>query len=311
MAPLPRPWRAKALAQSAFAAVPGGRTANAWGQKLVTGTAELSAEHFADKWFNACLHLPVFHEFTRPPTVLELGTGWYPVTPLVLWLAGAHQVTTADIEDLWCPTRAGQSAAAILEALDSDPIAQTYTWSAERIDVLAAALANNNGQLNAPDLTPHGLTAVLGDVRHLDLSPGSIDLFTSNATLEHVPVTTIGEIFQTFGTLASDQARMSHYTDMADHYAYFDPSIGYFNFLRYSEKQWHKYNNRLHFQNRARVTTYRQLHADTGWEIIHEQTWSGDESALHSVPISADFRDVQTKHLLVKHVHHVSCLADQ
>lgn len=311
MAPLPRPWRAKALAQSAFAAVPGGRKANALGQKFVTGTATLSPEHFADKWFNACLHLPVFHEFTTPPTVLELGTGWYPVTPLVLWLAGARQSTTADIEDLWCPIRAGHTAAAIVDALKVDPVAQTYNWSAERIGQLQTTLDQNHGQLTADALTSYGFSSVIGDVRTLDLNPGSVDLFTSNATLEHVPVDTIADIFAAFGDLASANARMSHYTDMADHYAYFDPSIGYFNFLRYSEKQWQKYNNRLHYQNRARVTTYRQLHEDSGWQIIHEQTWSGDESALHSVPISADFRDVQTKHLLVKHVHHVSCRTEQ
>lgn len=308
MVQIPRHWRAKALAQATFASLPSGRAINALGQKLVTKTAELSEDHFADKWFNATLHLPVFHEFTSLPATLELGTGWYPVTPLTLWLAGAHQVTTIDVEDLWSDHRAGHVAEAVLNAVKTDPVASKYPWSKSRQQLLHATLKSHDGALPREALAGDGLTAKVADALTVDIPPASIDLFTSNATLEHIPPEDIRRIFSHFATLAAPGAKMSHYTDLADHYAYFDSSIGYFNFLRYSDKQWRKYNNRFHYQSRARITTYRDVHAESGWHLIHEQTWSGPESELHTIPVSADFGLLSAQDLLVKHAHQVSSL---
>lgn len=309
MARIPRHWRAKALAQAAFASLPSGRAINGLGQKLVTKTAELSEDHFADKWFNATLHLPVFHEFTTSPATLEMGTGWYPVTPLTLWLAGARHVTTLDVEDLWSDQRAGHVAEAVLGAINTDPAVSKYPWSSTRQELLRATLDSHEGALPRQALAGDGFSALIADALTVDIPASTIDLFTSNATLEHIPTQDIGPIFKRFASLATPRARMSHYTDLADHYAYFDPRIGYFNFLRYSDRQWRKYNNRFHYQSRARITTYRALHADSGWQLLHEQTWSGHESELHTIPVSADFGLLAPQDLLVKHAHHVSCLA--
>lgn len=296
-----RHWRVKAAAQGAFSLLPDPQRINQIAQRYITRTAELSDDHYVDKRGNAALH-----ETTIPHRLgdraalrsLELGTGWYPVTPLVLWLGGVGDVHTIDIQDLWSPRRAGQVAARLL--------AESATWDAvdeSRVDRLQWVLDAGDGELTSHVLSHNGFHCHVGDAAKAPLDAGSVDLFTSNATLEHVPGVEIERIFTGFAQLAANGSWMSHYIDLADHYAYIDPSITFYNFLQYSDSQWVRYNNSLHYQNRLRIDDYERIHETTGWVVMGREVTRGDERELDGLVLADQYAARDPKTLLVKHAH--------
>jgi hypothetical protein len=84
---------------------------------------------------------------------------------------------------------------------------------------------------------------------------------------------------------------MQHYIDLADHYAGFDARITAYNFLRFSDRTWRWYNNKLHYQNRLRVNDYRALHEAAGWHVTAEKNGSKPVEDLRSVPLDERWRD--------------------
>ena len=83
---------------------------------------------------------------------------------------------------------------------------------------------------------------------------------------------------------------MSHFIDMRDHYAAFDSSIMVHNFLRFPKRRWRRFNNGLQYQNRLRMSDFRRLHAESGWEVIGEDNCRQTVDVLRSVPLAPEFR---------------------
>ena len=74
---------------------------------------------------------------------------------------------------------------------------------------------------------------------------------------------------------------MSCSVDLHDHYAYADPRISVYNFLRYSDRTWNAINSKLHHQNRLRAPDYIRLFGEAGMTIARAET---------TVPPDADER---------------------
>ena len=47
--------------------------------------------------------------------------------------------------------------------------------------------------------------------------------------------------------------------DYSDHYSHADKNISPLNYLKYSDKEWKKYNNQYLFQNRLRHQDYKNI----------------------------------------------------
>ena len=228
------------------------------------------------------------------PHALELGTGWYPVVPIGLFLLGAERVTTVDIDPLMSDEAPLQTAHCYLNLLDQGRLGDV---EAERVEHLRAAL--DAARSGADLLERLGIEALVADASALPLQPESVDLFVSNNTLEHVPEASIIEIFAEFARVARPDARMSHFVDMADHYALFDDSITVFNYMRYSDAQWRLFNNSLHYQNRLRASDYRRLHTDAGWQVMREAPTEGSDEQLARVRLAPAFAQYSDRDLLV------------
>ena len=56
-----------------------------------------------------------------------------------------------------------------------------------------------------------------------------------------------------------------------NHWSYFDKSIFIYNFLKYNDKEWQKYNPSLHYQNRLRHSDYIKIILQTKFKIVKEQ----------------------------------------
>ncbi len=116
------------------------------------------------------------------------------------------------------------------------------------------------------------------------------DLTDRGRTLEtHIPADAIASMFTEFRRLLRPPGVMSHFIDMADHYALFDRKITRYNFLRYSDPVWWLFNNSLHYQNRLRLPDFRALHEQCGFEVLEEENRREPLERLRSVPLTSRF----------------------
>jgi hypothetical protein len=162
-------------------------------------------------------------------------------------------------------------------------------------DAISGALSDDPNEL----LGGLGVRLLVGDARDSGLQGGSVDLFVSNNTLEHIPNQTLRGILGEFRRLASPEAVMDHFIDMSDHYAHFDSAITEFNYMRYSDSVWRLFNNRLQYQNRLRLSDYRRLIEDAGFQVVAENAERGSMSELKATKLAQRFRGYPLEELIV------------
>lgn len=294
-------WKIKAFIQGTLSRLPDAQRWNRLMQQYVSRSLTLEDDYLLTKWRQSARHVRHYREHTGaagPFTALELGTGWFPINPVGLALAGASPVYTIDRQGL---LRSEQVLAVLdrfrrlLEDGLIEPVAD------DAIDRLRRAMkASADDALGATELLERlGVYAIVGDARATEFDENSIDLICSNNTLEHIPEKTIEDIFLEFRRLLRPGGLMSHDIDLADHYANFDPSISVYNFLRFSDREWRRYNNDLQYQNRLRLSDYEALHERTGWRLVAEESLREPLETLRALPIADKYRDYDELDLAV------------
>ncbi|HEY6148916.1 MAG TPA: class I SAM-dependent methyltransferase, partial [Gaiellaceae bacterium] len=135
------------------------------------------------------------------------------------------------------------------------------------------------------------------DARATGLEAGSIDFITSTDVCEHIPEADLAQIFRECKRLLKPGGTISCRIDLQDHYAYFDPSLSRYHFLRFSDRAWSLVNSPLHFQNRLREPDYRRLLEEAALEVV-SWTPSGpsDEglAELEAMELAPRFRNGYT-----------------
>ena len=289
-------WKMKAIVQSVLSVLPASQTWNRWFQRNITKSLELGEARFLEKWEQCARHLGVLSELRKPnPIIMELGTGWFPITPIGFALSGAKKVYSVDRQSLIDRDRVLKTLK-FFERMSASDRLKLPSEGAERLRELLSHASRCSAEEMLSEL---GVSILVADARNIALPSSCIDAFTSNNTLEHIPRGIIAEIFGEFHRLGKPDAVMVHFIDLADHYAGFDPRINVFNFLRFEEKEWRWYNSDLHFQNRLRVNDYRSLHGDSGWVVEAEDNVSGTKEMLGRFDVAAEFQSYSADDLLV------------
>lgn len=308
-APLNR-WWVKAAVQGVLAATPGAATADDTLRRRMR-RAQLSEDYFLSKWRHVVEHLRALGNPGDRPLLktraVEIGTGWFPIVPLGLAVHGGSVVTIdkgkhLDAQRVWLTMQRLSQ----LEAAGA-----ITTASPERMAQLREFLLVPPPASAAQLLEPLGIRPVIADAQDLSQVPESHDanLLVSNNTLEHIPADVLAGIFREFLRVGSHDARMSHYIDLADHYAGFDPRISDFHFLSMSPTRWRLSNNRLGFQNRLRIGDYRELLAQSGWRISREKLTRRPAHDLDGLRLVPPYDQVPVKELLVVKAHLVTVRA--
>src|SRR5690606_15140753 len=126
-------WHLKAVVQKCISVMPGARRLNLFFQKNVTGGVILDDVHFTYKIGHAADHLEAAFSFfsnerihDRNFHVLELGTGWYPVIPIAMRLAGVPQVTTTDLSPHLSVKGFRDACRKILEWIESGRVSSLF-----------------------------------------------------------------------------------------------------------------------------------------------------------------------------------------
>ena len=88
--------------------------------------------------------------------------------------------------------------------------------------------------------------------------------------LEHVTPAALPSIMRESWRVLRDNGLMVHGVACNDHYAHFDPTISFVNYLQFSERRWRWFNNDLNYQNRLRAPDFLRAARESGFEILHE-----------------------------------------
>ena len=285
-------WIAKAVIQKSISFLPYKHRVNYLFQKYITKGVLLTDALMDDKLTHCSNHIKYYNKYGTKKdnfTSLEIGTGWYPIVPIGLFLAGAGEIYTIDISSLLKTSAIHQTITKLLEYYDSGKL-QTYlpVIKKERLEVLKTALTLN-GEPERILESMHIHTTV-GDARKMVFEDGKMDLINSNNTFEHIPGFILIDILKDFRRVLKADGVMSHQIDMSDHFAHLDKSITIYNFLQFTEGQWNGIDNSIQPQNRLRITDYRRLHEQAGFKVLEELNRPGSIPDLKKVKLDAVYK---------------------
>jgi SAM-dependent methyltransferase len=213
--------------------------------------------------------------------VLEIGTGWEPIIPLIYILAGAKLVYLADSTRLICK----QSLDATLDFLISskDDICKNLQITGSTFDEVLAKGRDGRDletQLKALNL----IYLAPCDCRRLGMEDGCLDYIYSRAVLEHVPQVVIHDIFREAKRLLRPTGLMCHFVDTSDHWEHRDKTISRVHFLQHSERVMaFTCVNSQNYQNRLRHQEYVDMLHEVGFSVLRAEA-DIDERSLRLLP---------------------------
>jgi len=258
-------WKAKAHALALLSRLPGGRQMYHALQRMA-GTNRLQLRRDLDRAYELITLTHQARGRIDGASCLEIGTGWRPLIPFVLALAGARQVITIDVNpwltldyalETWRALKDQLDEIAAVAQLDEQTVLRRY----QAVPARPAVLSDLFDPLGIHYVYP-------GDARATGLADQSIDLIVSSNVLEHIPAEVLEEIHrESFRVLRRDGLSV-HRFNPQDHYATVDSSITHANFLQYSTQAWHWYGGSgLAYHNRLRAPDYRRLFTAAGFEL--------------------------------------------
>jgi len=192
-------------------------------------------------------------------TILEIGSGWFPVIPILLARDGAKKVCMSDLNVHMDDITFRETVRYLKSYFPNDDyIQKIISFSSLPIDYLAPFNSS-------------------------EISNKSIDIVMSNNVLEHIPRGDIYNLFSSLRSKVSDCCIMVHVIDHSDHFEHHDKSISKIEFLTWSEEK-HALINYLikDGENRMRHHEYPQVFIDSGFEVIDEEAIL-DEKTMEAV----------------------------
>ena len=299
-------WILKAAVQKAISFLPYKEDINFFFQKHITRGVDLDDTHFGYKLAAARDHIRYYRKYcTVPPanaTVLELGTGWYPIVPTLLYLAGFDRIVTIDIRDWTSKERQITAIRRILDYYDTGRL-QEYLEAVDpqRLatlrDLARKPETYTVGTLHAAIRTE----AHIMDATRLDFPAHTFDFICSNNTFEHIYAPVLRDILREFKRVWKPDGVMSHFIDLSDHFAHLDSSITIYNFLRFTERQWAAIDNSIQPQNRLRWPDYLAMYRQLDIPIREEDYLGGDAGAVQAVKLAKQYADYSVESLAISH----------
>jgi SAM-dependent methyltransferase len=294
-------WRTKAIVQNVLASVPFGEQLNNLLQMKVGGLRNFDSqvEGKIRDWLGLMKLLKQCGIEVRDAATMEIGTGWFPTLPLCFWLAGAQSCVTFDLSRHLRPELTQRLVAVLDRHLD------TIAASA---GISLAEVRARYEKLGADILATSCITyCAPADASHSGLSDQSVDIVFSNSVLEHVTADALPVIMQETRRILRPTGVAVHCVACNDHYAHFDRSISYVNYLRFSAEEWRRWNNSFQYQNRLRAPDFLRVAANNGFDVIAAEQCvrPGVEHALTTLPIAPEFSRYSREELAATTVNFV------
>jgi Methyltransferase domain len=306
-------WLVKAMVQRSIGALPYPHFWNGLLQDWVTHSTRLTDEIFFENLSNCGIHFTNLQRYNsttlRSFSAFELGTGWFPVVPIGLFLCGAREVWTWDIAPLLKLDRLKCVIARFLELEQKQLLKSHLDALPERLALLKEVMTRCDSPQTheaAQLLERLNIHYRIGNATRSGLPPASIDLIVSDVVLEHPSPAQLTEILHEFRRIAAPEAVMSHSIALDDQYSGRDPRITQFNFLRFSDRMWRWINNPIIPLNRLRISDYGRLFSESGFQIVEETSRRGDPAELARIPLAKRFQRYPIEDLLVTYTRLVA-----
>lgn len=285
----------KCLLQRFFSDIPKGETLNYYFQKNVTKSLPPNNVKFLEKvnqGFNHYKNYKDYNKLTQKNNrYYEFGAGWTLTIPLTMSFLD-FEVFCVDIRKLIIPTLINDSLNKFQLNKNELPFKLEKEFVVDNKNVLNNLI--DNYKLNY--IAPKDARATGFDVNHFDF-------ISSSVTLEHIPKNDILLILKECYRILNKGGILSMTIDYQDHWSYFDKNISIYNYLKYSPREWKKYNPSLHYQNRMRHLDYLSLIAQTNFKIVKEVTSQPnefDKITLGNLEIDEEFKNYSFDDLAIR-----------
>jgi hypothetical protein len=246
-------------------------------QRYVTKGYPAPEPVFDKKIKNADKHLHAYRTFSKTTsaddTFYEFGAGWDILIPLIYSSKGVRKQIVIDINDLLKLDLVRANVA----RLKSKGFVFPEATVSDKMDL--------SGNLGINFMAPH-------DGRATGFTSNSVQFISNTDTLEHIPKDDIISIVRECYRILAPGCVMSCVIDLRDHYAYFDSTISFYNFLTFTKGDWAPYDNNLHFQNRLRYADYKKIFEDCGFTVVFEQCETpspADLEVLRKLKLAPEF----------------------
>lgn len=304
-------WILKAVVQKAISFLPGKERINHLFQKHVTKGVELTDQHLTYKLEAGRDHIHYFDKYAATARdqaeILELGTGWYPIVPLLFYLGGFGAVTSIDIRNWQSRERHLTALRRIMEYYDAGKL-QAYCTT-----IVPSRLAELRALLTEPE---HPSTRQINERIHLDTKvmdatrlsfpDDRFDMVCSNNTFEHIPAGVLEGILREFQRVVRPKGVMSHFIDLSDHFAHMDRSISIYNFLKFSERRWQFIDNDIQPQNRLRWKDYLAMYERLNIDVREQNYRKGSPEMVAGTRVHREFAGYTEEELAISHGYIVS-----
>jgi Methyltransferase domain len=208
--------------------------------------------------------------------VLEVGTGWLPIIPMLFRIAGATRIVLADIERL----------------MDAHTIGEAARLISDQAELIAEGLGLTVDEVRAKAVEPFQ-PAYNVPWKPSDIRPASVDIIVSRTVFEHIPPEALAYYLTAFHQLLRPGGMMCHFIDHSDHWQHHDAGLSRINMLRYEDSIWWRLMCRHEYMNRLRHSDYVALFEEHGWETVGVEAIIDEKAAadLRSLRLAARFRD--------------------
>lgn len=219
---------------------------------------------------------------------LEIGSGWYPIMPLVFRLGGAEHVVLSDSEPLIQAANLVKTVA-FLRKHKAQVLEGLGISDAGFERVLGVELSGDRDAM----LAQLGLSYVMVDDGWSRVP--EVDIIFSHTCLEHIPPHILQSVFADSKRVLRPGGILSHGIDHSDHRSHIDPKLSRIDFLRYSDATWQLLCiDPLDYTNRLRHSAYVAMLKESGFELMLERAIPDGRIAydVKTLPLWGRFREL-------------------
>ncbi|HEX4081207.1 MAG TPA: class I SAM-dependent methyltransferase [Rhizomicrobium sp.] len=187
-------------------------------------------------------------------SVLEIGTGWFPMFPLIIRLSGASTIYLTDLEQYMDEATFDTAKNIILSQFE------VVRNKFDLIDDAREVLLN----LHMSDFS------YIVPFSHEEVPDDSLDMIISRAVLEHIPREHLESLLRALRPKLKGTGLMAHAIDNSDHYEHRDKSISRINFLTWSQRKYQLLNwlSGSTGENRLRHHEYKFIFERSGYQTV-------------------------------------------
>lgn len=303
-------WFIKALLQRSFSISKNPEKINRLFQKYLTGKDKLNEEKFGYKILHASDHIAFFKKHSNKSldelNCLELGTGQFPIVPIFYFLNGMNHITSIDVVSFMTKDRIEDTLNFFIEYRKKFP-EKFSSILEDRWKILTDTLVNFAQQDDIHKILKNfGTEIYIADARKTKYPDNTFDFITSNNTFEHIYPEILEGILKEFQRILEPNGIMSHFIDMTDHFAHFDNKINVYNFLKFSDKFWHRIDNEILPQSRLRFRDYLEMYSKLNIPITDQKIWDYDVSLIDTITLNKKYQNFTKNELAIVHVYVVS-----